>query len=154
MDCPRKSWWLFAGVIAPGRVGGCLRVIRVGRWSATGRVSGRLWAYRQAACRVCGCASDRGLVGGCARSVYTMPEVRYTDYTWCSALMDVWVGCWVGGWSPGPTTRRAVTVSSCRVESNRMAAERTLWCRMWAGYTLVVQPDHHCTRWSDTTRAA
>ena len=46
---------------------------------------------------VCGYASDRGLVGGCARSVYTMPEVRYTDYTWCSALMDVWVGCWVGG---------------------------------------------------------
>ena len=91
MDCPRKSWWLFAGVIASGRVGGCLRVIRVGRWSATGRVSGRLWAYRQAACRVCGCASDRGLVGGCARSVYTMPEVRYTDCAWYRALVE---GSW------------------------------------------------------------
>ena len=42
---------------------------------------------------VCGYASDRGLVGGCARSVYTMPEVRYTDCAWYRALVDGLVGC-------------------------------------------------------------
>ena len=34
-----------------------------------------------------------GLVGGCGRSVYTMPEVRYTDCAWYHALVDGRVGC-------------------------------------------------------------
>ena len=92
---------------------------------------------------------------GWARGVYLltcyMQEAVQHPHT---GLVGKWASFWVVGWSPGPTTRRTVAVSPCRVESNRMAAERTLWCRMWAGYTLVVQPDRHCTRWSGATGAA
>ena len=45
----------------------------------------------------CGGVSDRVLVDGCARSVYTMPEVRYTDCAWRRVLVSVWAGYWLDG---------------------------------------------------------